>query len=128
MNILLDTHIALWAVTDSPRLPDQAKAQIANPKNHIWISTVSLWEIAIKHSLGKGDMPVNAKQALHYFQLSGYQILAIEAEHTLAVADLANHHQDPFDRLLIAQAITEPMRLMTHDSNIIKYGDMVIAV
>jgi PIN domain nuclease of toxin-antitoxin system len=68
VNILLDTHIALWAITDSPRLSDSAKEQIAHPRNQIWVSAVSLWEIAIKHSLGKGDMPVDAKQALSYFQ------------------------------------------------------------
>lgn len=128
MNILLDTHIALWAITDSQRLSDSAKEQIAHPKNKIWVSAVSLWEIAIKHSLGKSDMPVDAKQALSYFQQAGYHMLVIEPEHTLAIADLPNHHQDPFDRLLVAQAITEPMRLITHDANIIKYGDMVIGV
>lgn len=128
MNILLDTHIALWAITDSQRLADRAKKDISHPKNTIWVSVVSLWEIAIKHSLGKGDMPIDAKQALNYFRQSGYQVLSIEAEHTLLVAELPNHHQDPFDRLLVAQALSEPMRLMTHDANIIKYGDIVIAV
>jgi PIN domain nuclease of toxin-antitoxin system len=87
-----------------------------------------LWEIAIKHSLGKGDMPIDAKQALNYFRQSGYQVLSIEAEHALLLAELPNHHQDPFDRLLVAQALSEPMRLMTHDANIIKYGDIAIAV
>jgi len=128
MNILLDTHIALWAITDSPRLSERAKKDINHPKNTIWVSVVSLWEIAIKHSLGKGDMPIDAKQALNYFRQSGYQVLSIEAEHALLVAELPNHHQDPFDRLLVAQALSEPMRLMTHDANIIKYGDIVIAV
>lgn len=128
MNILLDTHIALWAITDSPRLSERAKKDINHPKNTIWVSVVSLWEIAIKHSLGKGDMPIDAKQALNYFRQSGYQLLSIEAEHALLVAELPNHHQDPFDRLLVAQALSEPMRLMTHDANIIKYGDIVIAV
>jgi PIN domain nuclease of toxin-antitoxin system len=128
MNILLDTHIALWAITDSPRLSERAKKDINHPRNTIWVSVVSLWEIAIKHSLGKGDMPIDAKQALNYFRQSGYQVLSIEAEHALLVAELPNHHQDPFDRLLVAQALSEPMRLMTHDANIIKYGDIVIAV
>jgi PIN domain nuclease of toxin-antitoxin system len=128
MNILLDTHIALWAITDSPRLSERAKKDINHPKNTIWVSVVSLWEIAIKHSLGKGDMPIDAKQALNYFRQSGYQVLSIEAEHALLLAELPNHHQDPFDRLLVAQALSEPMRLMTHDANIIKYGDIAIAV
>lgn len=128
MNILLDTHIALWAITDSPRLSASAKTQILNTQNSIWVSVVSLWEIAIKHSLGKGEMPIDAQQALSYFRASGYQILPIYAEHTLTIAELPKHHQDPFDRLLIAQAMTEPMRLMTHDAHIAKYGGMVLMV
>jgi PIN domain nuclease of toxin-antitoxin system len=128
MNILLDTHIALWAITDSPRLSETAKSDINHPKNTIWVSVVTLWEIAIKSALGRGDMPIDAKQALDYFRQSGYHILSIEAEHTLQLAQLPNHHQDPFDRLLVAQALSEPMRLMTHDMNIIKYGDIVIGV
>lgn len=126
MKILLDTRIALWAITDSPRLADSAKVQILNAQNSIWVSTASVWEIAIKHSLGRREMPLNTHQALDYFRSTGYQILPIYPEHTLAISDLPNHHQDPFDRLLIAQAMTEPMRLMTHDSQIAKYGNLIL--
>jgi PIN domain nuclease of toxin-antitoxin system len=126
VKILLDTHIALWAIIDSPRLTTSAKQQILDRKNSVWISVVSLWEISIKYSIGKGDIPIDASQALGYFRQAGYQILPIYAEHTLAIADLPKHHQDPFDRLLIAQAMTEPMRLMSHDTHIAKYGTMIL--
>lgn len=128
MNVLLDTHIALWAITDSPRLPKQAFELISNPKNTIWVSVATIWEIAIKFALGRGDMPVSCQDALHYFQQSGYKILAIEAEHVIAAGALPIHHQDPFDRVLIGQALTEPMRLMTHDRLVAKYSNTIILV
>ena len=116
MNLLLDTHVALWAITDSPKLPPKARELIASPKTNVWISAASIWEIAIKHALGRGDMPISAQDARRYFSESGYRLLAIEAEHALAVEDLPTHHGDPFDRILVAQALMEPMRLMTHDA------------
>ncbi len=128
MNILLDTHIALWAIADSPALPDKARELISNPRNTIWVSAVSIWEIVIKHGLGRGDMPVSGDMALGYFRQAGYRVLAIEAEHAAAVETLPSHHQDPFDRLLVAQALTEPMRLLTHDAVVAKYSDTVIHV
>lgn len=73
-------------------------------------------------------MPVSAREALDYCQRAGYRILCIEPEHTLALADLPPHHQAPFDRLLVAQALTEPMRLLTHDSNVARYSDTIIFV
>lgn len=123
MNLLLDTHVALWAITDSPKLSAAARELIEHPKASLWVSVASVWEITIKYNLARGDMPISGEQALRYFQQSGYHILAIEVEHVLAVASLANHHQDPFDRLLVAQALTEPMRLLTHDQTVAKYSD-----
>ena len=96
MNLLLDTHVALWAITDSPRLSTKARDLIESPKATIWISAASLWEIAIKHSLDRGELP--------------------------------GHHQDPFDRMLVAQALTEPMRLLTHDPMMALYSDTVVRV
>lgn len=128
MNILLDTHIALWAITDSPRLPIKVRETIQQPKVNIWVSVVSLWEITIKHGLARGDMPISGDAALRYFQQSGYQILSIEAEHVLAVATLESHHQDPFDRLLVAQAMTEPMHLITHDKIVAQYSPSIMLV
>lgn len=128
MNLLLDTHVALWAITDSPKLPQKARELIQSPKTSIWISAASVWEIAIKHALGRGDMPVCSQDAVRYFRESGYRFLAVEVEHTVAVEDLAAHHQDPFDRILVAQAIVEPMRLLTHDPMVALYSDIVIKI
>lgn len=128
MNLLLDTHIALWAIADSPRLSKTAREIIESPKSSLWISAATVWEIAIKHSLGRGDMPVSGQDALRYFRESGYRFLPVEPEHAVAVESLPAHHADPFDRILIAQALVEPMRLMTHDSVVARYNDTIIEV
>lgn len=128
MNLLLDTHVALWAITDSPKLTEQARELIQSAKTTVWVSVASVWEIAIKHSLGRGDMPISSQEAARYFRESGYRFLAIDVEHTVAVETLAPHHQDPFDRILVAQALVEPMRLMTHDSLVARYNDTIIKV
>lgn len=128
MNLLLDTHVALWAITDSPKLPPAARTLILSPKSAVWVSVASLWEIAIKHSLGRGDMPVSGQDALRYFRDSGYRLLPVDAEHALAVETLPAHHQDPFDRMLVAQALVEPMRLMTRDPQVARYSDSIIRI
>ena len=128
MNLLLDTHVALWAITDNPKLPQKARELIQSPKTTVWISAASVWEIAIKHALGRGDMPVSSQDAVRYFSESGYNFLAVEAEHAVAIEGLATHHQDPFDRIIVAQAIFEPMRLITHDSMVALYSDTIIKI
>lgn len=128
MKLLLDTHVALWAITDDPKLPISAKELIQNDKTTVWVSVASLWEISIKHSIGRGTMPVSGHDAAKFFDEAGYQILNIEAEHATAIEQLPNHHQDPFDRLLIAQALIEPMRLMTRDTMVAKYSDTIIKI
>jgi len=128
LNLLLDTHVALWAITDSPRLTPQARELIESDRATLWVSTASLWEIAIKHSLARGDMPVSAREAAGYFEASGYRLLSIEPEHAVAVESLPRHHQDPFDRLLVAQALVEPLRLLTHDPVVALYSDTIIKV
>jgi PIN domain nuclease of toxin-antitoxin system len=128
VKLLLDTHIALWAVSDDPRLSPKARELIAIPRNLIWVSAVSIWEIAIKHSLGRGDMPISGAEALEYFRQSGYRMLPVSPEHAAAVEALPPHHQDPFDRLLVAQSLAEPLRLLTHDTTVARYSDTVILV
>ena len=128
MNLLLDTHVALWAITDSPQLPQRARDLIQAPKTTVWVSAASIWEIAIKCGMGRGDMPVSGQDAVRYFQESGYRFLPVDLEHALAVESLPAHHQDPFDRILVAQALVEPMRLMTHDPLIARYSDTIIVV
>jgi PIN domain nuclease of toxin-antitoxin system len=128
VNLLLDTHVALWAITDHPRLSSSARQLILSPRATVWVSAVSVWEVAIKHALGRGDMPVSGQHALHYFGQAGYRFLAVEPEHAAAVESLPAHHQDPFDRLLVAQALLEPMRLLTHDGMVARYSDTIIEV
>jgi PIN domain nuclease of toxin-antitoxin system len=128
VNLLLDTHVALWAIVDSPKLTEKARELIQSPKTAVWISAASVWEIAIKHALARGDMPVASQDAVRYFRESGYRFLAVEAEHAVAVEGLPAHHNDPFDRILVAQALIEPMRLMTHDALVARYSDTIIKV
>jgi PIN domain nuclease of toxin-antitoxin system len=128
LNLLLDTHVALWAITDNPNLSAQARDLILAPRSAVWVSAVSVWEIAIKHGLGRGDMPVSGQNALRYFRQAGYRFLVLELEHAAAVETLPDHHQDPFDRLLVAQALVEPMRLLTHDTTVARYSDTIIHV
>lgn len=128
MRLLLDTHIALWAITGSPKLPGQARELILAPSSEIFVSAASVWEIAIKHSLNRGNMPVSGADAARYFEEAGYTLLPITAEHAAATENLPIHHADPFDRMLIAQSLAEPLRLVTHDSMLAKYGAGVLLV
>src|SRR5574337_1701861 len=112
--MLLDTHIALWAVTGSARLTRKAREMILEA-DELHVSAATLWEIAIKHGLDRGDMPVPPAQALQAFRDAGYGLLAIRPEHALRVAELPAIHADPFDRMLVAQARFEPMTLLTSD-------------
>ncbi|MFP4510495.1 MAG: type II toxin-antitoxin system VapC family toxin [Spirochaetaceae bacterium] len=128
MRLLLDTHIALWAVIDSPRLPPTARGLIVDPSNEVWVSAVTVWEIAIKHALGRETMPVSGKEALHWFGVSGYRDLGITSRHAAAVEELPRIHADPFDRLLVAQAHVEPLRLITHDQTVAQYSPLAILV
>ena len=128
MRVLLDTHIALWAVTDAPQLPGVAREIITDPGNEVWVSAVSIWEIAIKHALGRGGMPISGSEAVHWFTLSGYRDLPISSAHAAAVDALPPIHGDPFDRMLVAQAQTDPFRLVTQNKVIARYSDVVMVV
>jgi PIN domain nuclease of toxin-antitoxin system len=126
-HLLLDTHIALWAVVGSRRLAAQAKDAIL-AADEVSVSVASLWEIAIKHGLGKGDMPISSAQALQAFQDAGYRLLDIRPAHALAVERLAPIHNDPFDRMLVAQALVEPLTLITRDAMVASYSDSIMRV
>jgi PIN domain nuclease of toxin-antitoxin system len=128
---LLDTHVAIWAIVDDPRLSPTARELISDLDNEIVVSAASVWEIAIKHALARGgpnDMPVGGDRALGIFRRAGYRLLPITPEHAAAVERLARHHADPFDRLLVAQATLEPLRLVSADPMIERYGDMVLRI
>jgi PIN domain nuclease of toxin-antitoxin system len=129
LNLLLDTHTALWAITDDPRLPDWVRRDVSDPRNTVVVSAVSIWEIAIKSSLSRrrvGAMPIGGGEATTFFRRAGYRLLAISPEHAAAVERLPTLHADPFDRLLIAQALEEPLRLVTHDPAVAAYSDSII--
>ena len=121
MNVLLDTQVALWALTDSPRLSPLARQHILSPGSTVYFSAASVWEIAIKHRLARGDMPVSGKEAASLFSAAGYIELPVSAAHGAATEVLPMHHADPFDRLLVAQACHEPLRLLTHDKQLLAY-------
>ena len=129
MRLLVDTQIALWAILDDPRLAKAAIDLVSDPKNQIVVSAVSIWEISIKFRLSRGrwnDIPLSGPDALSYFRTAGFELLSITVEHAIAVATLPDHHRDPFDRLLIAQALHEPLTLLTHDSILKAYSNSVM--
>jgi PIN domain nuclease of toxin-antitoxin system len=122
MRLLLDTHSFLWFLLDDPKLSETAKNSIANPDNDIEISPASYWEIAIKISLNKYALPEPYEQFMEReIATNQFRILPIEPTHTAALTHLPFHHGDPFDRLLIAQAIVEQMPVISGDSAFAAY-------
>jgi PIN domain nuclease of toxin-antitoxin system len=131
MKVLLDTHIAIWAAEDNRNLSSAARAIINDPDAHLMVSHVSLWEIAIKHALrrrGPGAMPLSAQQAIEAFETMGFDLIPIRTAHILMLETLPRHHEDPFDRLLVATAFAEPYRLLTVDTRLAAYGPLVVQV
>lgn len=127
MRVLLDTQIALWAVVGSKRLAPRARDAILGA-DEVFVSTASIWEIAIKHGLRRNDMPVSAAQALQAFKDAGYVLLDIRPEHVVAVERLNAIHNDPFDRILVAQALVEPLTLITRDALVASYSSVIMKV
>jgi PIN domain nuclease of toxin-antitoxin system len=118
MTFLLDTHVLLWWL-DNPRLLSrQAKKAIEDGRNRIYVSAAVAWEIAIKKSLGKLDAPDDLEEMI---DANRFNPLPVTIAHALGVLALPDHHRDPFDRLLIAQALHEGFRLVTRDEEIAKY-------
>ncbi len=115
MRLLLDTHTLLWHRDGSNRLSQRTKALIAGPGNQVFISIATLWEISIKRSLGKLKTPRTPMELLTIYKAGGAELLPISPEHVMAVERLPWHHRDPFDRMLIAQAQTEGLTLITKD-------------
>ena len=128
MRLLLDTHIALWAIADDPRLSDLARSLIDDPDNAVMVSAATVWEISIKHALARGNMLISGEEALGYFRSAEFGLLDITPAHAAAVETLPPLHGDPFDRILVAQAMTEPLRLLTRDAQVAAYGGMVLIV
>lgn len=126
MNLLLDTHILLWWLANDPRLPKTAHGLMVDSGNTLHVSVAALWEIALKN--GKGKLQINPEEVLSEIEAEGFVILPILAKHVMSLARLAPHHADPFDRIMVAQAMAESMRLLSHDGVLSQYGDTVLWV
>jgi PIN domain nuclease of toxin-antitoxin system len=124
VRLLLDTHIALWAVIDQQRLTPGAAAMIVDPDNDVRVSIVSLWEIAIKNSLParRRGVGISAAEALELFVATRLALHPLEARHVTTLETLHLSEGDPFDRLLLAQAMADGMIFMTHDAQIARFG------
>ncbi len=122
MRLLLDTHVFLWAVIGDPRLRSDPR-ELLSRADAVYVSAASMWEIAIKSRLGKIDG--GAARLSDTIDGSGFRELTVSAHHAAAVAKLPLHHSDPFDRILLAQAFLEPLRLVTADSRLAAYGGAI---
>ena len=123
MKLLLDTHALLWWLFDDSRLPENARIAIGSNKNTVFFSVASIWEISIKKALGKLRLPDEFYSALAQ---SGFQKLVIDIEHARMIEKLPLHHHDPFDRILIAQAVCGNLHLLSKDSQLADYGVGII--
>ncbi|MGV3549970.1 type II toxin-antitoxin system VapC family toxin [Rhizobium sp.] len=122
MRLLLDTHVAVWLSSQPALIPAGIKRLVRDPKNEIFVSSISIFEIAVKRKTGRSDAPpMSASEASRMFEASGYRSLHVTPDHAAVVENLRIHHKDPFDHLLIAQAIAEPMYLVSDDAKIALY-------
>jgi PIN domain nuclease of toxin-antitoxin system len=121
MKFLLDTHLLLWAAGKPRRLSKQARALIDNPENQFLFSAASLWEVAIKRGLGRGDFKVDTRLLRRGLLDNGYSELPILSDHVVAIDSLPLIHKDPFDRILVAQATVEGVTLLTIDPLVSQY-------
>ena len=131
MKLLLDTHIILWALNDNPKLPDIARALIMDLENDIYFSTASVWETAIKYMSKPDKIHISGSKLSDLCRSMGYQMLPITDKHVKALETLVYHnknqeHNDPFDRIMIAQAKAEGLIFVTHDSKIPAYQESCV--
>lgn len=128
MKLLLDTHLLLWAAADSERLSSQARELLHAQEHTLIFSAASIWEIVIKNGLGRHDLQVEPRALRRGLLENGYAELPITSEHAAAVQTLPLLHKDPFDRLLVAQAMAEGITLLTSDLAVAQYGRPVQTV
>ena len=121
MKVLLDTHLLLWAANEPKRIPKAARDLIEETENDLLFSAASMWEIAIKRSLGRADFQVNPRVLWRALLENGYSELAITSEHVIQVDQLPPKHKDPFDRVLVGQAMVEGITLVTNDQKLMGY-------
>ena len=128
MRLLLDTQILLWALTDPDRLSPSVRETLEDPANTVLFSAASVWETSIKAALGRTDFRFSPQEIFKAAIDAGFTELPVRSTAAMRVADLPHHHRDPFDRLLVAQAIDEPARLYTADTQLEAYSDFVVSV
>ena len=121
MKLLLDTHLLLWAAGSPDRLSAAARTLLEDPENELFFSAASLWEIGVKQGLGRADFRVDARVLRRGMLDNGYQELPISAEHAVSIDCLPAIHKDPFDRILVAQALVEGIVLLTADALVAQY-------
>lgn len=122
MKLLLDTHLLLWAAGQPERLPAAVVTLVDAPDNELFFSAASLWEVVIKRALGRDDFKADPRLLRRGLLDNGYSELPIGSEHAIAVEGLPPIHKDPFDRILVAQALVEGITLLTGDSRIARYS------
>jgi len=125
LNFLLDTHLLLWAASAPERLSTKARRLLLATDSRLVFSAASLWEISIKRTLGRTDFNVDPRRLWRMLLVNGYTELAVNSEHAIAVNDLPPLHEDPFDRILVAQARVEGIVLLTVDKVVARYGEGV---
>ena len=128
MKYLLDTHIILWAGFDVKRLSRKAKSILENPENALYFSPVSLWEISIKHEKHPEQMAITSERVREIAVKMGFIELPVRSRHGVDIANLPGIHNDPFDRMLITQARSDGLYLLSHDDKVIAYGEPVVKV
>jgi PIN domain nuclease of toxin-antitoxin system len=128
VRLLVDTHLLLWAVASSSQLPRGARVLIEDPANEVYYSAASIWEIAIKSALRRKDFRVDVPALLAALPRMGFVELPVTGAHAARVMQLANIHRDPFDRLLVAQSVVEPLTLLTNDALLARYRDGIRVV
>ena len=128
MKYLLDTHMILWAAMDVKRLSRRAKSILENPENTLYFSPVSLWEISIKHEKHPEQMAISSERVREIAIKMGFIELPVRSRHGVDIANLPDIHNDPFDRMLITQARSDGLYLLSHDDKVLAYGASVVKV
>jgi PIN domain nuclease of toxin-antitoxin system len=126
MRILFDTHALIWFLTDNHRLPQKIRAIVTDSETELLFSSVSILEIAIKHSIKPEFMPCSPEEVKSDAEASGIRELPFMSSHAEKIGGLPWLHKDPFDRMLVAQAMSEGISLLSHDEQVVRYGDFVL--
>lgn len=127
MNVLVDTHVVVWAFSEPGRLPERIRRLLETGARSVFVSHVSLWEIAMKYPLARRDAPPrSAPETLQDVVEAGFDLLPLDLAHILAFARLPGLQGDPFHRMLVAQALTEGLHFVTHDRRLAAYSDTII--